>query len=133
MKIIGEHQVLCFHTIGQRHGLVVGGGTPHYVATKDFKTNTLIVAKGPKDKQLFSQSLVAKNLNWILGQKPNFPLKCQARIRYRQPLQKCQINFKNRKSRYLQVIFNQPQWAVASGQSIVFYLKDQVLGGGIIK
>ena len=132
-QVIGEHQGLSFHTIGQRHGLGVGGGTPYYVAKKDFKINTLIVAEGPKDKQLFSQELAAKNLNWILDQKPNFPLKCQARIRYRQPLQKCQIDFKNRKSKYLKVVFNQPQWAVASGQSIVFYQKDQVLGGGVIK
>ena len=53
-KIIGEHEGLSFYTIGERHGLGIGGGIPYYVAEKDFASNTLVVARGPYDEKIFS-------------------------------------------------------------------------------
>ena len=128
---IGQHDGLAFYTIGQREGLGIGGGIPYYVAKKDFKTNTLIVAKGPFDEQLFALELMAHDAHWISGKQPAFPLKCKARIRYRQPLQKCAV-FLGHLEHDLNVIFEEPQRAVTPGQSIVFYDNNEMLGGGCI-
>ncbi|MEK7172762.1 MAG: tRNA 2-thiouridine(34) synthase MnmA [Patescibacteria group bacterium] len=130
-KIVGDHIGLQFYTIGQRHGINVGGGIPFYVVKKDFKTNKLIVAEGPYDKKLFSKKLIATDINWISGTRPKFPLKCLARIRYRQPLQKCVIKLQLT-THMLQAVFATPQRAVTEGQSIVFYRGQEMLGGGVI-
>ena len=90
----------------------------------------MIVVKGSKAPQLFKKDLEAEALNWISGESPKFPLKCGAKIRYRQPDQRC-ILYK--KERGLRVLFRQPQRAITPGQSIVFYRRDELLGGGIIK
>ena len=133
--MIGEHEGISFYTIGQREGLGIGGGIPYYVAEKDSQTNTLVVGEGPFDEKLFSSKLIATDLNWISGTPPSFPLKCEARIRYRQPLQSCRIEkseIRNPKSETLKVMFTNPQRAVTPGQSIVFYQNEEMLGGGVI-
>ena len=153
---IGEHDGLAFYTMGQREGLKIGGGIPYYVAKKDFKTNTLVVAKGPFDEQLFANELIAHDVHWIAGSEPKFPLKCKARIRYRQPLQECTISLRHLENPVraersvgsphmkekrdasalhqhdLRVVFNEPQRAVTPGQSIVFYHGSEMLGGAVI-
>lgn len=130
-KTVGEHGGLGFYTIGQRHGIGIGGGKPYYVAAKDFTSNRLIVAEGDSDTNLYKNELAANNLNWISGSKSKTPLECEARIRYRQPLQKCRVENAEKQDR-VHVIFDKPQRAVASGQSVVFYKNDEMLGGGII-
>ncbi len=141
-KKVGEHEGLSFYTIGQREGLGTGGGgIPYYVAEKDFSRNTLVVAEGPYDQKLFSKELSASSLHWISGKEPKLPLSCLARVRYRQPLQKVQITkhvthntkqeFIGRDTCYV-VRFDEPQRAITPGQSIVFYKKDEMLGGGVI-
>ena len=92
-KKIGEHDGAEFYTIGQRHGIGVGGGIPFYVAGKDIEMNTLMVAKGPNDNALFSKKLTVESINWISGETPIFPFRCEARIRYRQPLQRASIRY----------------------------------------
>ena len=128
-KILGEHDGLPFYTIGQREGLGFGGGIPYYVAEKDFATNTLVVAEGPYDEMLFQSELTVGNVHWISGKAPEMPFECEARIRYRQPLQKCTLQVTNDK---LHVVFDEPQRAITPGQSIVFYLGEEMLGGGVI-
>lgn len=128
-KEVGEHEGMAFYTIGQRHGLEIGGGIPYYVAAKDIQNNTLTVAEGPFDEQLFSQEIEATNVNWISGVEPAFPLQCEARIRYRQPLQKCAVT---KQGDALRVAFHEPQRAVTEGQSVVFYANEEMLGGGVI-
>ncbi|MBI4134916.1 MAG: tRNA 2-thiouridine(34) synthase MnmA [Candidatus Sungbacteria bacterium] len=142
-KKVGEHDGAMFYTIGQRHGLGVGGGIPFYVAAKDTRTNTLVVAEGPNDGELFRRELIASDLNWINGE-PRFPLRCEARIRYRQPLQKARIMKHESGSRkqknsvmhgssfMIHVEFDSEQRAVTPGQSVVFYKDGVMLGGGII-
>lgn len=153
-KAIGEHEGLSFYTIGQREGLGIGGGIPYYVADKDFKTNTLLVGEGPYDEKLFKKEIVVAEVNWISGENPRLPFRCEARIRYRQPLQSCTIKVSmntelhtdkrinkaqirrfvdSQQIRHsLMVKFNEPQRAVTPGQSIVFYKNGEMLGGGII-
>ena len=127
---IGTHDGLAFYTIGQREGLGIGGGIPYYVAKKDFTTNTLIVAKGPFDEQLFSSELMAHDVHWIAGMEPLLPLQCLTRIRYRQPLQRATITKMNNNN--VRVLFDEPQRAVTPGQSVVFYRDSEMLGGALI-
>ena len=140
-KIIGTHDGAIFYTIGQRRGIGIKGSLPgeqgkiYYVAAKDLKTNTIFVAEG-KDENLFSDKLTVKNISWISNKAPKLPLKCLARIRYRQPLQNCVISSMNNESntnKRIFVDFNSPQRAITPGQSAVFYnTKGEMLGGGII-
>jgi len=131
-KEVGAHEGLSFYTMGQREGLGTGGGgIPYYVAGKDFVTNTLVVAESPYDEKLFSSEITVSDISWIFGSPPRLPLQCEARIRYRQPLQSCRVvrvTISNR----LSVIFDEPQRAATPGQSVVFYQGDEMLGGGII-
>lgn len=142
-KEIGIHEGAEFYTIGQRHGIGVGGGIPYYVADKDIRSNTITVAEGPYDETLFKEDLKIRNAHWISGSVPRMPFGCEVRIRYRQPLQKAKIVMSNKlrvkdKSKLhithnsLRVIFSTPQRAVTPGQSIVFYRNGEMLGGGII-
>ena len=141
-KKIGEHDGAHYYTLGQRHGLNLGGqAEPLYVAERDITTNTLVVARGDADPILFKKNLLVKNLNWIFPQMAGrFPLECLARIRYRQPLQKARITeleasgANDISGHALHVSFGSPQWAIAPGQSAVFYSDEgRMLGGGIIK
>ncbi len=128
-KIVGEHAGLHHFTIGQRRGIKIGGIGPFYAAKFDMKNNILYVVKNFDEKGLFSKGLSAKRLNWIFGQEPRFPLRCQAVIRYRHDPVSCRIEKNGRK--YF-VNFSKSQRAVTPGQSIVFYSRNQVLGGGVI-
>lgn len=135
-KIIGEHEGVPFYTIGQRQGLGIGGGIPYYVAEKNSAMNTITVAEGPYDNALFTEKLIATDINWISGRSPKFPLACSARIRYRQPVQLCRVvpeaGSHKPEVAFLKVIFGDAQRAVTPGQSVVFYQADEMLGGGII-
>jgi tRNA-specific 2-thiouridylase len=130
-KVVGEHDGVWFYTLGQRHGIGVGGGTPYFVAAKDMKKNKLIVAEGSEDKELFSKELTASSVHWISGTAPKFPLKVKARIRYRQPLESATILVGKKKGR-VRVVFARAQRAVTPGQSVVFYKGQEMLGGGVI-
>jgi tRNA-specific 2-thiouridylase len=121
---IGQHDGALFYTIGQRHGLDVGGGLPYYVARKDMAANTIYVTTNLDDKQLWTKKVRLQDAHWI-NQKPDADQSYQARLRYRGPLVDCQINGQ-------QLTLAQPQRGLAAGQSAVLYDADRVLGGGII-
>ncbi|MBD3282392.1 MAG: tRNA 2-thiouridine(34) synthase MnmA [Candidatus Portnoybacteria bacterium] len=127
-EIIGEHQGLPLYTIGQRRGIRIGGIGPFYVVKKDFKNNALIVAQGDFNKELFKKQAVIEKTNWIT--KPKLPAKCNIKIRY---LTKETPGIIKKQNKNYLIEFNKPQRAVTPGQSAVFYKKDQILGGGIIK
>jgi tRNA-specific 2-thiouridylase len=129
-KVIGRHQGLPLYTIGQRRGVEIGGDGPYYVAKFDWQKNDLYVVRKFDDAIFFGGELVATDLNWISGKEPKMPLKCEAVIRYHHPAVKCTVD-KNDTGDYL-VKFLKPQRAITPGQSIVFYSKQEVLGGGII-
>ena len=128
-KIVGKHPGLFFFTIGQRHGLNIGGGRPYFVVKKIKSTNTLLVAESQEDENLYSRSLKTGSFSWIAGMAPKLPLKFQARIRYRQPLQKCTVK---KMKKQLYITFDKPQRAVTPGQFVVLYKGGQMLGGGEI-
>ncbi|HEX5798119.1 MAG TPA: tRNA 2-thiouridine(34) synthase MnmA [Candidatus Saccharimonadales bacterium] len=123
-NLIGEHEGAIFYTIGQRHGLNVGGGLPYYVTKKDMKRNIVYVTTDLSDKNLWSKEIKLEEIHWI-NQQPTNNQQPKVRLRYRGPLVDCQI--KNKK-----LILSEEQRAISAGQSAVIYAGDQCLGGGII-
>ncbi|HRD64917.1 MAG TPA: tRNA 2-thiouridine(34) synthase MnmA [Candidatus Competibacter sp.] len=132
---LGEHGGLIFYTIGQRQGLGIGGrhggsGEPWYVVGKNLERNTLIVAQGHDHPALLHGGLRASQLRWIAGFPPALPLRCRAKIRYRQSDQSCVLESVDANG--ATVRFAEPQRAITPGQAVVFYLEDECLGGGTI-
>jgi len=124
--VLGKHDGVAFYTIGQRHGLAIGGGAPYYVAAKELETNTLIVGKGADDPVLYKNELRIHRLNWLSEFRGG---ECEVRIRYRQAKVPALVTEDDCGAR---VIFDIPQRGVAPGQSAVFYRRERLLGGGII-
>ncbi|TSC88859.1 MAG: tRNA-specific 2-thiouridylase [Parcubacteria group bacterium Gr01-1014_3] len=140
---IGEHHGAHFYTIGQRHGLGVGGSDkPLYVASKDIKKNIVVVAEGEDNPALYRKEVVLTDVNLFFeplslrGAKRRGNLTAipvSARVRYRQPLQPAVLTL-NFKLKTGELKFHRPMKFVAPGQSAVFYdKKGTMLGGGIIK
>ena len=135
-KIIGKHEGLMYHTLGQRKGLLIGGmkeygEEPWYVVEKDIERNVLIVGQGANHPRLYSIGLLANQLHWVDRKGPQQSLKCAVKTRYRQQDIACQITPNTDGS--LLVEFEKPQKAVTPGQSAVFYQNEICLGGGIIE
>ena len=134
--IIGRHDGLMYHTLGQRKGLGIGGvkGASEeawYVVEKDLVNNELIVAQGHDHSALLSTGLIAQQLHWVDRQPIREPLRCTVKTRYRQTDVPCTIEPIDDES--IKVIFDEAQIAVTPGQSAVFYLDEVCLGGGIIE
>jgi tRNA-specific 2-thiouridylase len=128
-KVIGEHKGVAFFTVGQRHGLGIGGGGPYYIVSKDLKTNTLMVSTDPNDVRLQTKELQISGVNWI-NRPEHFSFKAKGRFRHQQDLQDLKIEMIGA-DLYL-VKFSKTQNAAASGQSIVFYSGKECVGGGVI-
>jgi tRNA-specific 2-thiouridylase len=126
-RVLGEHRGIGHFTVGQRRGLGISGARPLYVVAIDGPGNAVFVGR---HEDLFSRTLTASSLNWISIESPEKPLRVKAKIRSRQeeagalvtPLRKGRVR----------VDFDRPQRAIAPGQSVVFYWRDAVVGGGII-
>jgi tRNA-specific 2-thiouridylase len=129
-QVIGQHHGLAFSTIGQRHGLKIGGsGLPYYVAKKDFSSNRLIVAHGNRDPILYARELVVHEAHWT-GFVPKKPFEGLVRIRYRQALQKASVEPLD--GERFRAVFHEPQRAVTPGQYAAVHLGDELIGGGVI-
>jgi tRNA-specific 2-thiouridylase len=126
---LGAHPDVHRYTIGQRQGLAIGGGPALFVVAKDVSAATVTVARGEDHPALFRAELEAGEASWVSGIAPTAPFRCEARIRYRQPLQACEVVPAGDR---LRVRFDAPQRAVAPGQFIVLYDGDEVLGGATI-
>jgi len=133
--VIGNHEGLMYHTLGQRKGLGIGGlrdggDDPWYVVSKNLDTNELIVAQGHDHPSLLSKGLLANQLHWTDRTGPQQPIRCTVKTRYRQTDIPCLLT--PQENGCVEVIFDTPQKAVTPGQSAVFYLDDICLGDGII-
>ncbi len=121
---IGRHDGALFYTIGQRHGLDIGGGLPYYVSKKDMTANTVYVTTDLADTSLWTKQVPLQELHWI-NQPPETGKTYQARLRYRGPLVECTIDNNI-------LTLQDEQRGLAAGQSAVLYDKEHVLGGGIL-
>jgi len=131
-EVIGQHKGHAYYTIGQRSGLGIGGGTPYFIVERRPEKNEIVVAVGDDDPALFSRTLIASDISETVdGVLTNYIGKhLYARIRYRQPLQKCKIeSIENGK---VTVSFTDDQRAVAPGQFIAFYDGDDLIGSAVI-
>ncbi|MDA8362640.1 MAG: tRNA 2-thiouridine(34) synthase MnmA [Gammaproteobacteria bacterium] len=127
----GRHDGLMFYTIGQRHGLGVGGpGEAWYVVGKNIDRNVLYIGQGVDHPALYAEGLKTESVHWISGEPPSLPLACRAKTRYRQPDQDCVLH--RLPDGGVRVDFAIPQRAITPGQSAVFYRDEVCLGGGII-
>ncbi|MGC2457624.1 MAG: tRNA 2-thiouridine(34) synthase MnmA [Gallionellaceae bacterium] len=140
-KVVGRHQGLSFYTIGQRHGLGIGGiraekskdmgqHDPWFVVSKDMENNHLVVVQGHDHPALLSSHLNATDMHWISGCAPDVTRSYTAKARYRQD--DAVFRMEKRDGGGTHFDFERPQWAVTPGQSVVVYDGAICLGGGII-
>lgn len=125
---VGEHDGAIFYTIGQRHGLDVGGGLPYYVMSKDMSKNEVYVTTDIDDKELWHKEIVLTDVHWINGE-PKAGKVYAIRTRHRAQLVSCKLTFN--KGRWTVVLSDEIR-ALTAGQSAVIYDDEEVLGGGII-
>lgn len=123
-NVLGNHRGIVFYTIGQRGGLGISSRTPLYVISINYEDNSIIVGE---KKDLSAKGLVAGDLNLFAE---DLPREVLAKIRYRKREAPCTVSLEGNTVR---VTFAEEQEAITPGQSVVFYVDDRVLGGGIIE
>ncbi|MUK87013.1 tRNA 2-thiouridine(34) synthase MnmA [Ornithinibacillus sp. L9] len=127
----GKHDGLMYYTIGQRQGLGIGGaGDPWFVVGKNLKENILYVEQGYHNEKLYSDSLLATDVNWINPDDIERTFSCTAKFRYRQ--EDCGVTVHVLEDGNVKVVFDEKQRAITPGQAVVFYNGDVCLGGGTI-
>ena len=127
-NILGKHDGLPFYTIGERHlGIKSKENEPLFVVAKNKETNELVVG-GENDPELYKTETEIDRVNLI--NEVSLPLKCEVRLRHRQPLQKCLVSSENGS---IKIKFTKKQRALTPGQFAVFYKNGVCLGGGAVK
>ncbi len=125
-QVLGYHDGAIFYTIGQRHGLYLGGGLPYYVVAKDLARNIVYVSKNLNHHGLWASGIRLEQLHWRAGTEQLLPQgNLKVRLRHRAPL--LDVQFANN-----QLIFSEPVKKPAPGQSAVLYQGEICLGGGFI-
>jgi tRNA-specific 2-thiouridylase len=126
-NVIGKHNGLHLFTIGQRRGINCPAAEPYYVVRLDPERNRLTVGT---QKDLLSSECTVVDINWI-GREPASPIMACTRVRYRsEEVPSTVIPLENQAA---VVRFKNPQPAVTPGQGAVFYIGDEILGGGWIE
>lgn len=128
-KVLGQHDGAIFYTIGQRHGLDVGGGLPYYVVGKDMEKNEVYVTTNLNDDSLWKPSITIALPHWI--NEPIEEGEYDIRVRHRAPLAKAHLTYNEDRSE-VHLTLDNPERAVAAGQSIVIYDEQRCVGGGIV-
>lgn len=143
-RVVGQHDGLTYHTIGQRKGLHIGGrkdgkgaaSGEHeawFVAAKDIAKNILYVVQGHDHPALQKLVIEVEQLSWVSGEAPHPAWVYTAKTRYRQPDAPCSIErIDPADSTHCTLAFAEAQWAVTPGQSAVLYESRVCLGGGVI-
>lgn len=120
---VGMHDGAIFYTLGQRHGLDVGGGLPYYVVGKDMDKNEVYVSRDLGDDALWKKDITLTSVHWI-NDAPGDG-EYQIRVRHRAPLAAARLEGDT-------LYLADSQRAVTAGQSVVIYKDDICLGGGIV-
>ena len=144
-EVLGFHDGAIFYTLGQRHGLYLGGGLPYYVVKKDLEKNIVYVSRNLNDANLWAKEIKLGEL--FFREKPDLEVlksgkNLFVRLRHRAALLPARLLLENPENLALNsdnpsssatLIFDQEIKLPASGQSAVFYLDDLCLGGGIVQ
>ncbi len=126
-RVLGEHKGIGNYTIGQRRGLGISAPHPLYVVAINARRNAVIVGE---EKDLFRKNLQASRVHLIAGGRLDKPFRAKIKIRYRHPAAEAIVIPLSPGRAGIE--FGRPQRAITPGQSVVFYKRDVVLGGGII-
>ena len=121
--VVGRHEGAIFYTLGQRHGLGLGGGLPYYVIGKDMEKNEVYVTRDLNDESLWKKEILLSSIHWINGAPEEG--EYQVRVRHRAPLITASLSGNT-------LELSEPQRAITAGQSVVLYKGEQCLGGGIV-
>lgn len=124
-KTVGYHNGVWFYTVGQRHGLGIGGvDIPYFVMRKDVEHNRLYVVQGSNNKLLYCKKVKLSMISGLDETGRNLT----AQTRYHGTFYRIDYD-KGKKT----VSFLDPAWAVACGQSVVVYDGQKCLGGGVVE
>lgn len=126
-NILGRHKGIIRYTVGQRKGLGLSLKEPLYVKKVDIARNEIVLAP---DKNLYSASLTATDINLISVASIDTPMRVKAKVRYRHTEQWATVTQPTPDTLHVQ--FDEPQRAITSGQAVVLYDGDIVVGGGTI-
>ena len=126
-NILGRHQGLIRYTVGQRKGLGIAFGKPTYVCAKNAADNTVILGE---NSDLFCRTLTAHSVNLIAVESISAPIRVQAKVRY--SAKAAAATVEQIDADRLRLVFDEPQRAISTGQSVVLYDGNYVIGGGII-
>lgn len=126
-NILGKHKGIVYYTIGQRKGLGIALGTPVFVTDINPLTNTVVLGS---EEDIFKTELIAKDINFIPFDKLKDTMEVEAKVRYSAKPAKAWIT--PLEDGRVKVKFENKQRAITKGQSVVFYDKEYLVGGGII-
>lgn len=130
-EIKGQHDGLMYYTLGQRHGLGIGGdGEPWFVLGKDLERNVLLVGQGFHHDAVYSTSLIATQMNFTTPKQMPQQFTCTAKFRYRQ--EDSPVTVKLLENNRAEITFEAPVRAITPGQAVVLYDGEVCLGGGTI-
>ncbi|MBN2058337.1 MAG: tRNA 2-thiouridine(34) synthase MnmA [Candidatus Saganbacteria bacterium] len=138
-KVVGQHEGICFYTLGQRKGIGHYQGRPKYVVRLDPQKNQVVIGD---QADVMGTELAAEEINYISGSIPEGDLAVMAKIRYNSP-EAAAMLVPAPSTQHLEpacpagrprarLIFKESQLAITPGQSMVFYKGDEVIGGGLI-
>lgn len=126
-NILGRHKGIIHYTIGQRKGLGIALGKPVFVVGKNIESNTVILGD---ESELMKSELMADDVNLISVERIDKPMRVTAKTRYNQKEQPATVT--QLENGNIKVVFDSPQRAITSGQAVVLYDGDTVVGGGTI-
>ena len=124
-QVLGKHTGLYNYTIGQRKGLGISNEVPLFVLGFNKAKNELIVGE---EKELYKNELIVNEVNLMLFDKLEEPIKVNTKTRY--SVKEFPSTIYPNSDGTIKVIFDEPQRALTPGQSAVFYLDDIVLRWG---
>ncbi|MDP7977493.1 tRNA 2-thiouridine(34) synthase MnmA [Bacillus multifaciens] len=130
-EVKGKHDGLMYYTIGQRHGLGIGGnGDPWFAVGKNLKENILYVEQGFHNELLYGDEVFATNVSWVSDKLKEKEFACTAKFRYRQADNGVKVQIVDENT--IRILCDEPIRAITPGQAVVFYDGDECLGGATI-